>query len=100
MASKPDRLGQKLNEIHTINERASDHIVIQLMRPYLNNGRNVTTDDYFASVRLATQLKEKKTSLLETVKKVRRKVLLSLKKMKEKLCSCKLYKSEAITLIT
>jgi len=47
-------------------------------------------------VKLATQLKENQTSLLGTVKKLE--VPLGLRKMKEELHSCKLYKSEDITL--
>ena len=111
MASKPDKFGQKYwlavdkesnylisgsfciakDEICPVKEHASDHTAMQLMRPYLNKGRNVTTDNYFTSVRLATQLKEKQTSLLETVNKVRQELSLSLKKIKEELYSCKLY---------
>jgi len=49
-------------------------------------------------VKLATQLKEKQTSLLGTVNKTRREVPLPLKKMKEQRHSCKLYKSGDITL--
>ena len=47
-------------------KRVSDHVVMQFMRPYLCKGRNVTTDSYFTSVKLANQLKEKQTSLLGT----------------------------------
>ena len=79
-------------------ERVSDSVVIQLVRPYLCKGRNVTTDNYFTSVKLANQLKEKQTSLLGTVNKIRREVPLSFRKMKEDLHSCKLYKSGNITL--
>ena len=65
-------------ETRHVNERASDHIVMQLMQPYLNKGRNVTTNNCFTSVRLATQLKEKQTSLLETLNKVRQELPLFL----------------------
>ena len=71
---------------------------MQLMRPYFNKGRNVTTHNYFTSVKLATQLKEKQTSLLGTVNKIRRAVPLSSRKVKEELHSCKHYKSGDITL--
>jgi len=118
MASKPDKFGQKYwlavdkeskylingfpyvgkDEMRSANDRVSDRVVMQLMHPYLRKGRNVTTDNYFTSVKLATQLKEKQTSLLGTVNKIRREVPLPLKKMKEELHSCKLYKSGDITL--
>ena len=88
------------DETRPVNKRASDHIVMQIMRPYPSKGRNVTIDNYFTSVRLTTQPKEKQTSLLGTVNKVRREVPLSLKKMKEELYSCKLYKSEDVITLT
>ena len=52
-------------------------------------------------MKLATQLKEKQTSLLGTVNKIRREVPESLKKIKEEeeLHSCKLYQSGDINLI-
>ena len=86
------------NKTRPVNECASDHIVIQLMRTHLNEGKNVTANNYLTSVRLATQLKKKQTSVLGTVNKVRQKVPLSLRKMKEELYSCKLYKCGIITL--
>ena len=55
------------DETRPVNKHASDHIVMQLMRPYLNKGRNVITNNCFTSVMLATQLKEKQTNLLETL---------------------------------
>ena len=87
MASKPAMFGQKCwlavdkegkylingfpyvgkDETRSANERVADHVVMQLMRRYHSEGRNVTTDNYFTSVKLATQLKEKQTSLLGTV---------------------------------
>ena len=115
MASKPDKYGQKYwlavdkdskylvngfpylgkDETRATNERVADHVVMQLMQPFLNKGR---TDNYFTSVKLATQLKKKQTSLLGTVNKIRREVPLSLRKKKEELHSSKLYKSGDITL--
>ena len=48
-------------------------------------------------MKLANQLKEKQKNLLGTVNKIRRKVPVPLRKMKD-LRSCKLYKSGNITL--
>ena len=81
-----------------LNEHVSHFIVKQLLPPYLKKERNVTTNNYFTSVRLATQLKKKQTSFLETENKVRREIPSSLKKMKKGLYSCKRYKSGDITL--
>jgi len=73
MASKPDKFGQKYwlavdkerkhvingfpyvgrDEIRSRDERVSDHVVMQLLKPYLNKGRKVTTDNYFTTMKLA-----------------------------------------------
>ena len=94
MASTSDKFGQKYwlavdkeskyvindflyvgkDEMRSSTERVSDCVVMQLMRPYLYKGTNVTTDSYFTSVKLADQLKQKQTSLLGTVNKIRREV--------------------------
>ena len=114
MASKPDKFGPKYwlavdkeskyminsfayvekDEMRSSTECVFDRVVMQFMRPYLCKGRNVTTDSYFTSVKLANQLKEKQTSLLGTVNKIRREVPLPLRKKKEDLHSCKLCKPE------
>ena len=86
------------DEMRFSTARVSARVLMQLMHPYLCKGRNVTTDSYFTSVQLVNQLKEKQTSFLGTVKKIRREVSLPLRKMKEDLHSCKLYKSGDITL--
>ena len=86
------------DETRSTNDQVSDHVVVQLMRPYLNKGRNATTDNNFTSVKSATQLKEKQTNLLGTANKIRREVPLSLRKMKEEIHFCKLYKSGDSTL--
>ena len=118
MTSKPDKFGQNYwlavdkkskyvingfpyigkDEMRFSTERVSDRVVMQLRGPYLCKGRNVTTDSHSSSVKLSNQLKEKQTSLLGTVNKIRREVPLPLRKMKEDLHSCELYKSGDITL--
>ena len=86
------------DEMRSSTARVSARVLMQLMRPYLCKGKNVTTDSYFTSVQLANQLKENQTSFLGTINKIRREVSLPLRKMKEDLHSCKLYKSGDITL--
>ena len=118
MASKPDKFGQQYwlavdkaskymingfpyvgkDKLRSANDRVSDRVVKQLMHPYLCKERNVTTDTYFTSLKLANQLKEKQTSLLGAMKKIRREVPLPLRKMKEELHFCKLYKCGDSTL--
>ena len=85
------------DEKRLANERVADHDVMQLMQPFLYKGRNVTTDNYFISVKLATQLKQKRTSLLGTLNKIGREVPFSQRKKKKELHSTKLYKSGDIT---
>ena len=96
MASKPNKYGQKYwlvidkdskysyvangfpyigkDELRSTNERVSDHVVMKLAEPYLKRRRNITTDNYFTSVKLANLLKSKNTSLLGTLNKNRREV--------------------------
>ena len=63
-------------EYPSTDERVSDHVVMKLAEPYLKKGRNITTDNYFTSVKLAKLLKSKNTSLLGTLNKMRREVPL------------------------
>ncbi|XP_027013443.2 piggyBac transposable element-derived protein 3-like [Tachysurus fulvidraco] len=53
-------------------ERLADSVVMNLMEPFLDAGRNVTTDNFFTSLSLANRLLERKTTLLGTVNKMRR----------------------------
>uniref|UniRef100_A0A3P9KCK2 PiggyBac transposable element-derived protein domain-containing protein n=1 Tax=Oryzias latipes TaxID=8090 RepID=A0A3P9KCK2_ORYLA len=55
-----------------MGERLSENVVMKLMEPFLDKGRNVTTDNFFTSVSLARQLLSRKTTLLGTVNKIRR----------------------------
>ena len=92
MANKPDKFGIKfwiavdleskyiLNAIPYLGkdetrpgtQRLSESVVIKLVKPYLDKGRNVTTD-FFTSTHLATQLRKKKKSLVGTLNKYERK---------------------------
>jgi hypothetical protein len=44
------------------------------MYPYLNKGRNVTTDNFFTSGSLAGKLKAKDTSIVGTISRTRREI--------------------------
>ena len=118
MALKPDKYGQKYwlavdkdskyvvngfpyvgrDETRSRDERVSDQVVMRLLKPYLNKGRNVTTDNYFTSMKLATELQKYKTSLLGTVNRIRKEVPAVVKHMKEPLYSTTLYKSVDVTM--
>ena len=69
-----------------------------LLKSYLNKGRNVTTDNYFTSIKLATELQKYKTSLLGTVNRIRKEVPAVVKHMKEPLYSTTLHKSDNVTM--
>lgn len=55
-------------------ESLPESIVMRLVSPYLNAGRNVTTDNYFSSFSLAKQLKRKNTSFVGTVRRHRKEI--------------------------
>lgn len=118
MASKPDKYGQKYwmavdkdskyvinafpylgkNEARPSDERLGDFVVKELVKPYLNKGRNVTCDNFFTSLHLAENLKSKKTSLVGTVNKARREIPGCMKNAREELHSTKAFAKDDITL--
>uniref|UniRef100_A0A669CUC4 PiggyBac transposable element-derived protein domain-containing protein n=1 Tax=Oreochromis niloticus TaxID=8128 RepID=A0A669CUC4_ORENI len=53
-------------------ERLAENVVMKLMEPFLDDGRNVTTDNFFTSLSLSHRLLQRKTTLLGMVNKVRR----------------------------
>lgn len=94
MANKPDKYGIKLwmlvdndtkylhnafpylgkDELCSANESLPESVVMWLMSPYLNKGRNVTTDNFFTSASLARTLKAKDTSIVGTISRTRREI--------------------------
>ena len=86
------------DETRSRDERVSDQVVMRLLKPYLNKGRNVTTDNYFTSIKLATELQKYKTSLLGTVNRIRTEVPAVVKHMKKPLYSTTLHKSGDATM--
>jgi hypothetical protein len=83
MANKPDKFGIKFwmleddtkylcnafpylekDELRSANESLPEGIVIRLMSPYLNKGRNVTTDRLFTTASHARTLKAKDTNIV------------------------------------
>lgn len=118
MANKPDKFGIKfwlaadVNSKYLINgfpylgkdeQRPQnillgEHVVLKLMEPFLNKGRNVTTDNFFTSVKLAKELKKKGTSLVGTVNRSKKEIPSSLKDSREDLYRSRIYKHEELTL--
>ena len=62
------------DELRSANESFPESIVMQLMSPYLNKGRNVRTDNFFTSTSLARTLKAKDTSIVGTISHTRREI--------------------------
>ena len=71
---------------------------MRLLKPYFNKRRNVTTDNHFTSINLATELQKYKTSLLGTVNRICKEVPAVVKHMKKPLYSITLYKSDEVTM--
>ena len=60
-------------------------VCLNLLQPYFEKGYNVTTDNYFTSLKLAEELMTKKTTILGTIRKKRREVPNTESLMKDKL---------------
>lgn len=74
----------------------SEHVVLKLVEPYTNCGRNITTDNFFTSMSLATKLLAKKTTLVGTIRGNKRELPKVAKQRKDNMSrfSTLLYKSE------
>ncbi|KAE8745002.1 hypothetical protein FOCC_FOCC008414 [Frankliniella occidentalis] len=77
---------------------AGEHVVLSLADPYLKQGRNITTDNYFTSLNLAKILKSKQTSLVGTMNRARREVPQEVKVARGELHSTVFLKSEHATM--
>jgi CO dehydrogenase/acetyl-CoA synthase gamma subunit (corrinoid Fe-S protein) len=68
----------------------------QVVEPYTSCGRNITTDNFFTSMSLATKLLAKKTTLVGTIRGNKREILKAAKQTKDNMprFSTLLYKSE------
>lgn len=103
IASKPDKFGIKfwlaadVKSKYLLNgfpylgkdvdrptsQPLSEYVVLRLVEPYMGKGRNVTTDNFFTSVKLAEKLKAKNTSLVGTVNRARREIPQCVKQSRE-----------------
>ncbi|GBM28779.1 hypothetical protein AVEN_177992-1 [Araneus ventricosus] len=79
-------------------ESLPENIVMRLLSPYLNTGRNVTADNYFSSLSLAKRLKTKNTSFVGTVRRHRKEIPNEVRKSKTQLYETVLLKSQETTL--
>ena len=67
--------------------KLGEHVVLRLIEPYRKTGRNVTTDNFFTSVKLA-----------KTVNRIRKEIPQEIKKMKEDFYTTKIFKHDCCTL--
>ena len=115
MTNKPDKFGIKFclavdvkwkyilnaisylgkDEVRPATQRLSESVVITLVESYLGKGRNVTTNNFFTSTHLATELGKKKTSLVGTLNKIRKEVPLLVKALQQSRYSSKLLQTKS-----
>jgi hypothetical protein len=62
------------DKLRSANESFPESVVMRLMSPYLNKGRNVTTDNFFTSASLARTFKAKDTSIVGTISPTQREI--------------------------
>ncbi|KAL2083869.1 hypothetical protein ACEWY4_019387 [Coilia grayii] len=118
IASKPDKFGIKfwvacdLKTKYVCNilpclgkdptwprgERVSESVVMRLMEPFLDKGRNVTTDNFFTSLSLAERLLSRNTTILGTVNKIRQEIPLSTRQMHRNECTTQVFSTTGATL--
>lgn len=103
MGNKPDKFGIKFwlaadvrskymlngapflgkEEARSRGQLVGESVVLKLAEPFLGKGRNITTDNFFTSLKLATALQAKKTSLVGTMGKSKRELPPSAKEQAE-----------------
>ncbi|XP_068250733.1 piggyBac transposable element-derived protein 4-like [Palaemon carinicauda] len=118
IATKPDNFGIKFwlvadakskyllngfpylgkDESRPSNQPLSEYVVLKLTEPYTGKGRNVTTDNFFTSVKLAEKLLAKNTSLVGTVNRIRREIPISIRNTRDKQYSSQILKHNQCTL--
>jgi hypothetical protein len=51
-----------------------EHVALKLIEPFENSGYNITSDNFFTSLRLAHKLSDKRTTLVSTLSNNRREI--------------------------
>lgn len=86
------------DDLRPANESLSENVVWRLMEPFLNKGRNITTDNFFTSVQLANRLKRANTSIVGTVNRNRKEIPAEVKHSKAPLYETKFMEHDKCTL--
>ncbi|XP_067121737.1 piggyBac transposable element-derived protein 4-like [Centruroides vittatus] len=80
---------------------SADSVVKRLTRPIVNSGRNITTDNWFTSFSLATDLLQDRLTLVGTIRKNRKEIPAEFLNIKNrKVNSSKFAFTKAITLVS
>ena len=95
----PFHIWAKTSHVHPPKGLVSDKVVMTLMKPFMNKGRNVTTNNFFTLFLLAKELKKKKASLVGTMNKVRLELPASEKCLQQRYSS-KLMKTGDVEILT
>lgn len=118
IANKPDKFGIKFwlcvdvdskfvlngfpylgkDESRPQNQSLGESVVMRLVEPFANAGRNVTTDNFFTSLSLANNLLAKRTTIVGTLNRARREVPPSVKSLHMTLFETKILKCNTCTL--
>ena len=88
------------DERRASSQRLSDWVVMSLMEHHLGKERNVATDNFFISYGLGKQLRQKKTTIVGAVNKVRRELPPSAKTTLAKIYSSMLLKADDLLMLT
>jgi hypothetical protein len=67
------------------NVGLGEYVVLRLVKPYFNSGRNVTVDNFFTSLHLANELSANELTLVGTMSKARRETPEAIKTRKDTL---------------
>ena len=86
------------DETRPASQSLGESVVLRLMEPFKGKGRNVTTDNFFTSLKLSDELKKKDTSLVGTVNRIRREVPVSAAETNSELPSTKVFNHGDTTL--
>ncbi|KAM9746554.1 uncharacterized protein ACNS7B_010501 isoform 2-T2 [Menidia menidia] len=79
-------------------ERVSESVVMRLMEPFLDKGRNVTTDNFFTSLSLAKRLLSRNSTILGTVNRIRQEIPPSTRQVHREEFTTQVFSSTGATL--
>ena len=120
MPNKPDKFGIKFWLASDVNSKyiingfpylgkdesrdpsvpLGEFVALKLVEPYTGRGRNITMDNFFTSIPIATKLFRKKTTVVGTIRANKRELPKLAKQKKDKMTrfSTKLYRTNNCTL--